>query len=34
MSVFEERLRELQQLRAKETITESEYPERRDMILD
>jgi hypothetical protein len=34
MSVFEERLRELQQLRAKETITESEYQERHDMILD
>lgn len=34
MSAFEERLRELQQLRANETITEGEYQTRREAILD
>jgi hypothetical protein len=34
MSVFEERLRELQRLRAAEAITQGEYQERRDAILD
>ena len=34
MSEIEERLRELQQLRANETITEEEYRDRREAILD